>query len=87
VIKTTFAINAVGAGAWTNGTVNTQISDLLFILRDNADVLQERMRIKSTGLFIDTVYPEYADNAAAVAASLAVGTRYRTGDIVKQVHA
>ena len=30
--------------------------------------------------------PEYADNAAAVAAGLAVGTLYRTGDATKVVH-
>lgn len=30
--------------------------------------------------------PEYADNAAAVAAGLAVGVTYRTGDVVKIVH-
>ena len=28
----------------------------------------------------------YADNAAAVAAGLPVGTRYRTGDFLKIVH-
>jgi len=33
-----------------------------------------------------TGYAEYADNAAAVAAGLAVGQHYRTGDLVKVVH-
>lgn len=36
--------------------------------------------------FIDTGVQEFADNAAAIAGGLAVGTHYRTGDILKIVH-
>ena len=36
--------------------------------------------------FIDTGVAEYTDNAAAIAAGLAVGTHYRTGDLLKIVH-
>lgn len=36
--------------------------------------------------FIDTGVAEYADNAAAIAGGLAVGTHYRTGDLLKVVH-
>lgn len=31
-------------------------------------------------------FPEYANNAAALTASLAVGSFYRTGDVLKVVH-
>lgn len=40
-----------------------------------------------TTVLIKPVLAEHADNAAAVTASLAVGTFYRTGDAVKVVHA
>lgn len=33
-----------------------------------------------------TKLPEYADNAAALAAGLMIGQVYRTGDILKVVH-
>ena len=36
--------------------------------------------------FLDSAVTEHADNAAAVAAGLAVGTHYRTGDLLKIVH-
>lgn len=36
--------------------------------------------------FIDTGVQEFADNAAAIAAGLTVGTHYRTGDLLKIVH-
>ena len=36
--------------------------------------------------FIDTGVQEFADNAAAIAGGLAVGTHYRTGDLLKIVH-
>mgnify|MGYP003665702480 CR=1 FL=1 len=41
--------------------------------------------ITAAGL-IDTAVTEHTDNAAAVAAGLAVGTHYRTGDDLKIVH-
>ena len=36
--------------------------------------------------FIDTGIQEFADNAAAIAGGLSVGTHYRTGDLLKIVH-
>lgn len=36
--------------------------------------------------FIDTGVAEYTDNAAAIAGGLAIGTHYRTGDLLKIVH-
>ncbi len=41
--------------------------------------------VKAAGL-IDSAIVEYADNADAVAAGLATGTHYRTGDLLKIVH-
>lgn len=41
--------------------------------------------IQAAGL-INSAVTEHADNAAAVAAGLAIGTHYRTGDILKIVH-
>lgn len=38
------------------------------------------------GYIIHSPPPEYADNAAALAAGLPIGTEYRTGDILKVVH-
>lgn len=38
------------------------------------------------GGIIDSAIAEHVDNAAAVAAGLAVGTHYRTGDLLKIVH-
>jgi len=35
---------------------------------------------------INSAVAEYADNAAAVTAGLAIGTQYRTGDLLKIVH-
>jgi len=36
--------------------------------------------------FIDTGVQEFTDNAAAIAGGLAIGTHYRTGDLLKIVH-
>jgi hypothetical protein len=36
--------------------------------------------------FLDSAVTEHTDNAAAVTAGLAVGTHYRTGDLLKIVH-
>jgi hypothetical protein len=40
--------------------------------------------IKAAGL-INSAVTEHADNAAAVTAGLAIGTHYRTGDLLKIV--
>ena len=40
----------------------------------------------SAGAMMIADVPVYADNAAAVAAGLAIGKLYRTGDILKIVH-
>jgi len=44
-----------------------------------------RGSIKSAG-FTDSAITEHTDNAAAITAGLAVGTHYRTGDLLKIVH-
>lgn len=49
VIKTAGAIGFVGTDAWTNGDVTKQISDMYFVVRDNADAMVERMRLTSGG--------------------------------------
>ena len=38
------------------------------------------------GPVIENECPEYADNAEAIGAGLAVGRKYRTGDLLKIVH-
>lgn len=66
---------------------------------DASDVLQFRvggatspstgtlsMSLLSNGRVLLSQVPEYADNAAAILGGLAVGTIYRTGDILKIVH-
>ena len=40
----------------------------------------------TAGGLVDTAIAEHADNAAAIAAGLAIGTHYRTGDDLKIVH-
>ncbi len=71
VIKTAGAIGFTGTGNWTNGAVNTQISDMYFVSRDNNDALAERMRITSTGnVGIGTAAP-----AASAAVEMASTTR------------
>ncbi|KKU86693.1 MAG: hypothetical protein UY16_C0050G0001, partial [Candidatus Gottesmanbacteria bacterium GW2011_GWA2_47_9] len=47
--KIAFAIGAVGASNWIDGTLATQIADIYFINRDSSGNLQERMRINSSG--------------------------------------
>jgi hypothetical protein len=44
------------------------------------------IEVISTGHVILSTHPDYADNAAAVAAGLSIGTIYRTGDQLKIVH-
>lgn len=44
------------------------------------------MKLKSSGLLNIANVPDYADNAAALAATLTVGDVYRTGDFLKIVH-
>lgn len=53
---------------------------------DNGAKLQVTGNATVSGTLIVGSVPEYADNAAAVAAGLAVGRIYRTGDVLKIVH-
>ena len=55
-----------------------------FTFADVITFLQQNLLILNTPSF--TSIPEYADNAAAVTAGLAVGNVYRTGDVLKIVH-
>lgn len=55
-----------------------------FTFADVISFLQQNLLLLNTPSF--TGVSEYADNAAAVAAGLAVGKVYRTGDVVKIVH-
>jgi hypothetical protein len=48
-VKPVFAIGAVGRSSWSAADAATQISDLYFLVRNNADALVERLRITSGG--------------------------------------
>lgn len=54
-----------------------------FTFADVISFLQQNLLLLNTPSF--TGVSEYADNAAAVAAGLAVGKVYRTGDVLKIV--
>lgn len=81
----------------TNTTITGggAVSNVVFALTDcpilgyeiGSSGLQIRDFGATTVTLIKPVLAEHADNAAAVTASLAVGTFYRTGDAVKVVHA
>ena len=54
---------------------------------DENNVTTKNFAIQNITTYINTqTVPEPADNAAAVAAGLSVGARYRTGDFLKIVH-
>ena len=54
---------------------------------DENNVTTKNFAIQNITTYINTqTVPEHADNAAAVAAGLSVGARYRTGDFLKIVH-
>lgn len=55
-----------------------------FTFSDVISFLQQNLLLLNTPSF--TGVPEYASNAAAVSAGLAVGKVYRTGDALKIVH-
>ena len=55
-----------------------------FTFADVISFMQQNLLIMNTPSF--TSVPQYADNAAAVTAGLAVGRVYRTGDVLKIVH-
>jgi hypothetical protein len=57
--------------------------DILLSVKNNGT---EKFSIDRNGLICSKSISEYADNAAAVTAGLAVGTHYRTGDTLKIVH-
>jgi hypothetical protein len=54
---------------------------------DENTVTTKNFQIQNITTYINTqTVAEHADNAAAIAAGLPVGTRYRTGDFLKIVH-
>ena len=54
---------------------------------DENNVTTKNFQIQNITTYINTqTVTEHADNAAAIAAGLPVGTRYRTGDFLKIVH-
>ena len=54
---------------------------------DENNVTTKNFAIQNITTYINTqTVSEHADNAAAIAAGLPVGTRYRTGDLPKIVH-
>jgi hypothetical protein len=55
-----------------------------FTFSDVISFLQQNLLILNTPSFTGVL--QYADNAAAVSAGLAVGKVYRTGDVLKIVH-
>ena len=59
------------------------------LLKDIADLKNKLKKIACIlhGVGLDSSTPEYADNTAALAANLSVGSIYRTGDNLKIVHA
>jgi hypothetical protein len=73
--------------ARNDGSNATAITGDLEIYTTNSGTIGKRMTILANGNVILAVVPEHADNGAAVAAGLAVGTLYRTGDALKIVHA
>lgn len=64
------------AGTPANATYNFTPDLLLSLFERNF----------SAGTIVISSVPVYADNAAAVAAGLAIGKLYRTGDALKIVH-
>lgn len=64
--------------------------DLLqIILQNTKDIkkLKKQVTCCSIPTSVSTALPEYTDNAAAIAGGLVVGNLYRTGDVLKVVHA
>jgi hypothetical protein len=54
---------------------------------DENNVTTKNFQIQNITTYINTqTVTEHTDNAAAIAAGLPVGTRYRTGDFLKIVH-
>ena len=54
---------------------------------DENDLSTKNYQIGNLTTYFNTqTVAVYADNAAAIAAGLSVGTRYRTGDFLKIVH-
>jgi hypothetical protein len=71
-----YRVTAGGEIVWGSGAATPDVN----LYRSAANVL------KTDDSLIVGVVAEHADNAAAVAAGLAVGTLYRTGDALKVVH-
>lgn len=60
--------------------------DLLTVVDISSGNKTNTLEIGDLSTFVKGDFPEYDDNAAAIAGGEATGTLYRTGDIVKVVH-
>ena len=60
--------------------------DLLTVVDISSGNKTNTLEIGDLSTFVKGDFPEYDDNAAAIAVGEDTGTLYRTGDIVKVVH-
>lgn len=60
--------------------------DLLTVVDISSGNKTNTLEIGDLSTFVKGDFPEYNDNADALAGGEATGTLYRTGDIVKVVH-
>lgn len=67
--------------------IETLASSDLFIVTDiSQDNATKSIKASSISGYVKGTFPEYNDNAGALAGGLPVGSFYRTGDVVKVVH-
>ena len=60
--------------------------DLLTVVDISNGNRTNTLEIGDLSNFVKGDFPEYNDNAAALTGGEAIGTLYRTGDVVKVVH-
>lgn len=81
-----FPNNSAGGGTGSSGVTEfNQLNDTPLSYIDNADKVVT-VSSDELSLIFKTTYPEYADNATALAGGLIIGALYRTGDLLKVVH-
>lgn len=83
VLTTTAAINIANAGAWTNTSVASQVSDMLFIVRDSSGVLQERFKLSYSGVSTLTGSLNVTSTLSIGGASVPTTSAGTTNKIVK----